>query len=252
MTFEDMRIKEICCVVRYTPKQKHWRASNRKNHIIALQISGKALHDMTYKHFTLGEGQVCFFNERDDYEVLVDEVGEALAIHFTTYEKIDTDSFVMDAPNLAELVRIFEKTEVRSRRFGTNDMMTLGLVYQFCGEICRLRERMYHSTSDRMTVALGHLNENFRREDCLREAVRLSGVTSRRFCDLFKTNFGLTPNRYIVLKRIGSAKELLQSGSFSVSDTAELCGYSDVYYFSRVFKAETGVTPSEWRKNNLL
>ena len=79
------------------------------------------------------------------------------------------------------------------------------------------------------------------------ECVKLSGVSSRRFSDIFKASFNMTPNRYIVHRKVEYARELLRSGSLSVSEVAEICGFCDVYYFSRVFKAETGVPPKEWR-----
>ena len=45
------------------------------------------------------------------------------------------------------------------------------------------------------------------------------------------------------------AKNLLSSGQFSVTQTAEHCGFSDVYYFSKVFKKETLCSPSKYIKN---
>ena len=38
----------------------------------------------------------------------------------------------------------------------------------------------------------------------------------------------------------------------SVSEIASLCGFSDLFYFSRSFRGKTGLTPSEYRKNYVL
>ncbi|MFR6641704.1 MAG: helix-turn-helix domain-containing protein [Christensenellales bacterium] len=48
--------------------------------------------------------------------------------------------------------------------------------------------------------------------------------------------------------RIGKAKNLLASAAYSVTQIAEKCGYSSVYYFCQDFKTETGETPSSYRK----
>ena len=77
-------------------------------------------------------------------------------------------------------------------------------------------------------------------------AIAASGVTSRRFGELFRHAFATTPNRYLITRRIERAKELLAAEGVSVTEVAELCGFSDVYYFSKVFKRETGMAPVQW------
>ena len=65
------------------------------------------------------------------------------------------------------------------------------------------------------------------------------------FMKLFKKETGYTPNEYLVIKRIEHAKRILTSGSaIRVKDVAELCGFKDAFYFSRVFKKITGNPPS--------
>ena len=61
--------------------------------------------------------------------------------------------------------------------------------------------------------------------------------------------FQLSPIKYITKKRISYACDLLVSNKYSVSDIASMTGYSDVYYFSRVFKENTGMSPLEYKKN---
>ena len=61
--------------------------------------------------------------------------------------------------------------------------------------------------------------------------------------------FQLSPIKYITKKRISYACDLLVSNKHSVSDIASMAGYSDVYYFSRVFKENTGMSPSDYKKS---
>jgi AraC-like DNA-binding protein len=62
----------------------------------------------------------------------------------------------------------------------------------------------------------------------------------RRFAD----ETGRTPIRYLVELRIGRARELLRMGR-SVKQVAEEVGFTDPYYFSRVFRSIAGRPPSE-------
>jgi YesN/AraC family two-component response regulator len=50
-----------------------------------------------------------------------------------------------------------------------------------------------------------------------------------------------------VKKRIELAKHMLESNCLTVGEVAELCGFSDVYYFSKVFKGICGIPPSKWK-----
>ena len=143
MKFSELRVKDILCVNRHVSKRKNFRAKNRNDHIVGIDLRGTAFHDFGYKSFTLTKGSVIFFNQRDDYNVhiLEDfENNESLAIHFTTYEPIDDDSFCINTDSSGELLRILEKAEIKSRQFGLNDCETVSLLYKFCGELARLSE----------------------------------------------------------------------------------------------------------------
>ena len=70
---------------------------------------------------------------------------------------------------------------------------------------------------------------------------------TRLFC-VFKECFGMSVSRYIQEKRIEKAKKLLDTTSLSVGEIALAVGYTEGNYFSKVFKKETGVSPTEYRQ----
>ena len=66
---------------------------------------------------------------------------------------------------------------------------------------------------------------------------------------LFKKTLGRSPSEYVTQCRIDQAKRLLsQSEERSVKEISNAVGYDDPYYFSRVFKAATGLSPPEYLK----
>ena len=71
------------------------------------------------------------------------------------------------------------------------------------------------------------------------------------FCKLFKQCFGVNFSAYLNDYRIARAKELLTTTEIGVKDVSQACGYADSSYFARVFKRQTGQTPSDYRLNAL-
>ena len=54
--------------------------------------------------------------------------------------------------------------------------------------------------------------------------------------------------RYLLNLRIRRAKELLWNEELEITEIAGMCGFQDENYFSRIFREETGRSPSQWRK----
>ncbi|ERJ13070.1 AraC family transcriptional regulator [Haloplasma contractile] len=63
---------------------------------------------------------------------------------------------------------------------------------------------------------------------------------------LFKRYMDTTIGKYIQMKRINAAKTLIKDTDLNFSDIAYLVGIDDPYYFSKVFKKQTGVSPTNY------
>ena len=77
-------------------------------------------------------------------------------------------------------------------------------------------------------------------------------LSEGQFRKLFRRVTSLSPVRFIQRQRIERACTLLRTSEFSVERIAESCGFMDVPFFIRVFKAWTGVSPSRYRKTREL
>jgi AraC-like DNA-binding protein len=68
---------------------------------------------------------------------------------------------------------------------------------------------------------------------------------------LFKKEMGITPLEYMTKLRMKKAEQLLsamRNKEYSVAEVAQMCGYEDALYFSRVFKKTYGCSPSNFNK----
>lgn len=68
--------------------------------------------------------------------------------------------------------------------------------------------------------------------------------------DRFREETGLSPYQYFLQMKINKAKELLQEGSLSIKEIAYKLAFESPYYFSRLFKRKTGVSPSQWNNTS--
>ena len=77
---------------------------------------------------------------------------------------------------------------------------------------------------------------------------RIAGLSPVRFARLIRRIFRLTPSQLITQTRLAAASEMLRSDTASIIEIAHACGFSDHSAFTRTFRAATGVTPSQYRK----
>lgn len=248
MKFEDMRVKDIKLAIRYSPDITHWVAKNRRTHILGINLSGREWHDFGYQQLMLEGTGVFFFNARDDFAVRVLEKGCSYSIHFTTFEPIETDTFFVKTADVSELSHLLERIERQIALAGSGTHALFSDFYKLCAGVDAVRRKSYAPADPRMRAAEEYIKLHFREEGCLAALYGREKISRRQFDGLFKRRFHNTPARYITLQKIEYAKELLRMPHLSVMEVAERCGFSDVYYFSKVFKKETGSTPTDFRK----
>ena len=64
----------------------------------------------------------------------------------------------------------------------------------------------------------------------------------------FKSDIKISPLEYLISIRINHAKDMLSDfSSFPIHEIARACGFNDSYYFSKVFKKKTGLSPKKYR-----
>ncbi|MFB5268249.1 helix-turn-helix domain-containing protein [Paenibacillus enshidis] len=101
---------------------------------------------------------------------------------------------------------------------------------------------------DMIAAALRHM------EACYSEPLTLSSlaerlrISPRQLQRGFKARFGHSPMEHLIGIRLEHAKRLLEQGNRPVAQIAEEVGYPDSYYFSRLFKKKTGLSPRGYKQ----
>jgi AraC-like DNA-binding protein len=100
---------------------------------------------------------------------------------------------------------------------------------------------MLHSITGYMEDNLADVHSND--QLCKRFAISQTAIKT-----LFKERTGVGPIEYLNQLRIKRAKQFIREQSNNFTEIAERLGYSSVHYFSRHFKKETGMTPTEYAR----
>jgi len=108
------------------------------------------------------------------------------------------------------------------------------------------------SAADHRSVAgraRGFIEEQFERRLDLESIAQAVCTNKSNLCRVFRNGTGMTVGEYLTKVRIDASQKLLLT-SLSVSAVARLVGFEDPYYFSRVFRKATGISPTEFRDHN--
>jgi transcriptional regulator GlxA family with amidase domain len=74
------------------------------------------------------------------------------------------------------------------------------------------------------------------------------GVSEAHLSRAFKVSTGMAPWRWLAVRRIERAKELLADPRLSLTDVAQITGYSGQSAFGEAFRRATGVAPGQYRR----
>lgn len=120
-----------------------------------------------------------------------------------------------------------------------------------CRYVQSLPGQRLRRAARRIEAAINHMLQHVNKPLRVSTLSAIAGVSVSHFFPLFKSATGCTPIDFFTHLRMRRACELLRNRNLSVKETADLLGYDDPYYFSRIFKSVMGVAPREYR-NRLL
>lgn len=105
------------------------------------------------------------------------------------------------------------------------------------------------SLRSRLATSAEFIHKHYTEVLRVSELAQMEHLCESRFRELFREAFGASPNDYIIQLRLLHAADLLTQSDLSIAQIAEMCGYADALYFSRLFRRKNGVSPAAYRKN---
>lgn len=246
------------------PKLPTWRPRGRLDYQLLYIAAGKAHFHFDGKEQIVTAGHMVLYRPKEPqkYEYYGEEQTEVYWVHFT-------------GGNVKNILRSYGLTDDKrvfycgSSLDYQNLFRTMINELQMCKEnyeevletylrliFIMLKRYFANATkSDNARVveeidkATMYFNEHYSEDISIDEYAQNNHVSVSWFIRNFKQCTGSTPMQYILSKRIYNAEILLHDSTYNVTEIAEIVGYDNPLYFSRIFKKVKGISPSEYRKN---
>lgn len=193
-------------------------------------------------------------------------------------ERFCNDFFHADGPALVRAIRDFAFPTDTILRPAQSDLVTPSIAammveharrepYWEHAVVLRLRELLLalarasiHDDLSRATPDRARLQAAFRE---LRQRIlgtleepwsvsrmaREVHLSRTRFTVIYGEFFGISPRRDLVERRIARARWLLARLDRTVAEVATLCGFTNPYHFSRMFRRRVGCSPSTYQRH---
>ncbi len=246
------------------PKLPTYRPRGRLDFQLLYIASGK-----THFYFEDGKdtmvpaGNMVLYRPKEPqkYVYYGSERAEVYWVHFTGNNVknilkcygITNDMRVIPAGTSLEYSRIFKQMilELQRCQTGYEELLSM-LLRQIFITVSRQLSKEHILKNDyldtEMELALEYFNENYNKEISVEDYAAERGMSISWFIRNFKQYANTTPMQYIVSLRITNAQMLLETTNYNVTEIGNIVGYDNPLYFSRIFKKQKGVSPSEYRK----
>lgn len=242
------------CNIPYEVNRTHF-----DSYLLLYTKSGKGLLTINGKSAELHAGDICLVNCYQPHAYRALEEWELLWLHFDggiadSYFKYlvqDADYFHSTFKNPLS----FEKNwhhihELFINREPLSEPLLSQYIHQLLTELALTREDTgYKAAPDFIDDTLKYINRHLDSDLKLEKLSARESLSPFYFSRKFKEETGYSPYQYILLSRINLARFYLKSSTDSVKTIGLKCGFKSEHSFCTTFKTETGMTPSEFRRN---
>lgn len=241
----------VALFVATNPDRVH---KNRPSHGLAVILSDGVTYIFdSGRKITVHAGEIIYLPKYSNYVVdsSCNRKG-CYAINFELSEDRSFAPFLFKPKNAAAFLDHFKKAEQvwRGKKHGYMlkcKAELYDILYDMQTEV--LSGYVDKEKREVILPAVEYIHDNYTNE--LLNITALSdmcGISPEYFRKLFRQFYGISPVKYINNLKISRAKELILSGMYTITQAAEMSGYTDMSHFSREFRKATGTAPSTFGK----
>ena len=244
-------------------KMPTWWRHGRIDWQLLYIASGKAHFYINDQDITVTSGNMVLFQPKQEmhYEYFGKDKPEVFWVHFTGSDvrnilkkyEIPLDRNVFYSGNAPTYGYLFKEmiSELQTCRVGYETLLSMYLEQIFILiQRSRMDKRPLVSThiQEEMGIARRYFQEHYNEDINIEEYALSRNMSVSYFLKKFKEVTTKSPMQYILAIRINNAVSLLESTDYNVTEISTIIGYDNPLYFSRIFKKQKGVSPSDYRK----
>ena len=239
------KIKQMFTVA--SPRGRNEIITDRSCYGLSFCVDGQITYTSSGKQIVSDRDHAIFLPKGKSYSLHGDKDGRFPVINFECNNFLCEEVLSFSIQNMESYIRDYKKMKALSLFEGN---MTI-LMSIFYGMLYRISRDS--TVPDRLTPAIRLIERNFQCPELSNiELAKECNISEVYFRKLFLETFNTTPKQYLIEIRINKAKQLLEEGILKVGAVAEQCGFTNPYYFCRLFKKKTGFSPTEFIKNNRI
>lgn len=168
------------------------------------------------------------------------------------YRDVLKEQVVLHAANKEEPVQLIKDCLEQKDKPFANQFRLRGNLYLllslFDGSVPGGDTAQEHKYDLVVEQALSYIHHNYMKNLTVHEIAEYLGMERTSFSKMFKRKVGLTAIEYIGNCQIDKALELIRNTNMSFIEISNLCGICDPYYFTKLIKNRTGMTPTQYKK----
>lgn len=107
-------------------------------------------------------------------------------------------------------------------------------------------------TNPAIRIVKKYIAENYRENLTMAAMAEMVNLSPVYFSVLFKREVGINFLDYLNQYRLETSKKLLKQVKYNINEAANLSGFQDARYFSKLFKKTFGITPTEYKSRNAV
>lgn len=254
-----------CGAYRLRTKERlpTWRPKGRLDYQLLYVASGKAFFYFNGEPREVPAGHMVLFQPRQEqrYEYYAADRPEVYWVHFTgsdvknilRHYDIPLDRNVIYSGSSATYAYLFKEmiNELQTCRTGYQELLEMYLRQIFLLVQRSWEERMPTVSSylqEEIDYARKYFNEHYNEDISIEDYAQSRGMSVSWFLRNFKQMTMKSPMQYILNIRINNAVSLLETTDYNVTEISTIVGYDNPLYFSRIFKKQKGISPSDYRK----
>lgn len=255
------RLEYICHVgedASHMPRSMH-----EHDHLceIVFVYQGAGIYMIDGRRYTAQKGDLIFYNSHSVHDEF-GGTGSGLGTYCVAVSGLRIDDMPADhllptglspvqptRSHFTEVLHLFESIEQEAKNHAEiANYLTMALLTKLAAFLREEGIPEKQQTPTLVTEARSFIDKNYKENIRLNDIAKATHTNAYYLSHLFKAEVGLSPMKYVILRRLGEAQNLLINTDMTITQIAAQVGYNNSNYFQNVFKSALNMTPGEYRR----